>query len=319
MSSFDRNAAKSHFCGLCNELSSSYGFGFRALTNHDAAYYSILYSAQSGEKLEQQKCPFRFGRSKHTSNPGLEYAGAISILMAKTKIDDDLHDENSFFHRVLSKLVDSKFPLAEETLARFGFNLKFVSSQIQRQQTLEKQNCSDLDELSGPTKNVVSEIFAHTATLSGAEANMRPLTIIGKYIGKLMYLLDSYIDMPSDMAKGRFNALQSCFGQENATLMRKRVGSISSQSMSEISRSVKNLKLHSHKRILNDALLTSLNQRLETLLAPKENRLQDRMRNSSLLLGAVFEDSIPIYWGPNRCICTMDPGCCLHDCAYCPH
>jgi hypothetical protein len=135
MSSFDRNAAKSHFCGLCNELSFNYGFGFRALTNHDATYYSILYSAQSGEKLGQQKCPFRCGRSKHAGNPGLRYAGAISILMAKTKIDDNLHDENSFLYRVLSKLVDSKFPLAEETLARFGFNLEFVSSQIQRQQT----------------------------------------------------------------------------------------------------------------------------------------------------------------------------------------
>ena len=142
LSSSDRNVAKNHICGLCNYLSSRYNFGFRSLTNHYAAFVSVLYSAQSEEGLANSDCPMRFGKSRPVKNIGIEYASAISMLMAKIKISDDLSDDKNLGSRVLSKIIDKRFPLAVGDLKRLGFDVESITSEVNRQGSLEKQGCS---------------------------------------------------------------------------------------------------------------------------------------------------------------------------------
>ena len=92
LNTFERSISKCHFCGLCNTLSSKYGFGFRMLTNHDASFLSILSSAQSDEKIGKQKCIRLFRKNKFEPNNGLNFASAIALLMIKTKLYDNLYN-----------------------------------------------------------------------------------------------------------------------------------------------------------------------------------------------------------------------------------
>jgi hypothetical protein len=299
----EQNIAKAHYCGLCNSLSSNYGFTSRTFTNHDATFISILHSAQSKNKISPQKCPLKLQKTKPEVNTGLEYASAISLIMAKAKIDDNILDQNSYISRVIAGKLDSKIPSAINELKRLGFKLQTITSEIKRQKTLESQHCSDLNELVSPTENAVSEICSHTATLTGKTSNFEPLSILGKNIGRLMYLTDNYVDFTSDFKKTRFNALSNCYPHANQTQIKKTIGKQFSQSINEISTSIKNLTLNQHQRIVGDALLYSLKQRLENILhtKPKTSPNNIGLTNPFSLIPKPSGSARP-HFGAVRCI-----------------
>jgi hypothetical protein len=301
----DKNVTTSHMCGICNFLSARYGFEFRKLTNHDATFYSILCAAQSEEETSSQKCPLRFQKPKTVRSVGIEYASAISLLMAKTKIDDDLRDQNNLFSRFRAQRINRVFPLAINELTRLQFNLKYVQSQIKRQQMLEDQKCSVLSELTKPTENVVSEVFTHTATLTKTEENATPLSVLGRNVGKLMYLVDSYVDLQSDTAKGRFNALTNCYSNQ-ITGINAKIKTLTAQSLIEISSSAKKLKLHKHSKIVNQALVSSLSQRLESMLSNSRSPLRQD-NEFKVRLSFTLENLFPNKIGPYRCCSCEDP------------
>jgi len=292
MNSNDQNVVKSHYCGVCNALSARYGLLCRWLTNHDATFYSLLYSAQTHDNVGTQNCPLRFKKTTPTQNKGLIYGSAISMIMAKTKFDDDVLDQNNFRSRFYAKLIDKKMPYVKNDLNSLGFNFKYISSEINRQEVLENHDRYDLCDLISPTENVVSEIFAHTARLSNNEINIEPLSEMGRNVGRLMYLVDSYIDMPEDVANGRFNALTK---QENKTNTKKSVHTkikrLCDKAVRNISNSVDDLELQRHPQIVNESLITSLKQVLEIILHPQLPMQNTLSFPPSLSLGSLLEGS----------------------------
>jgi hypothetical protein len=200
-----RNVARAHYCGLCNTLGSRYGLLSRWFTNYDASFYSLLYSAQTNREIETQYCPLKFQKTEALSNEGLIYGGAISMLMAKTKIEDNIKDSKTASSRVLRAFIDKKMPAVYKDLKKHGLDTGYIASQIRLQETLENEESSSLFDLSNPTENVVARIVSHTATLSGKNQNIELLRDLGSNIGRLMYILDSYKDLPTDIQQDKFN------------------------------------------------------------------------------------------------------------------
>ncbi len=129
------------------------------------------------------------------------FTSAISLLMLKTKIYDDVLDKNTIFSRLAARLIKKKILLAEQELDKLGYDSRIVYSQIKRQINLEDESNTNLEMLATPTEEVVSSIFEHTAVLSDVKQNINPLSAIGKSVGKLMFILDNYIDLPEDNRK----------------------------------------------------------------------------------------------------------------------
>jgi len=121
--------------------------------------------------------------------------------MLKTKIYDDVLDKNTIFSRLAARLIKKKILLAEQELDKLGYDSRIVYSQIKRQINLEDESNTNLEMLATPTEEVVSSIFEHTAVLSDVKQNINPLSAIGKSVGKLMFILDNYIDLPEDNRK----------------------------------------------------------------------------------------------------------------------
>ena len=261
------------------------------MTNHDAVFYSLLYSAQTRDKIETQNCPLRLKNTKPTENIGLIYGSAIAMIMASTKVDDDVIDQNNIVSRFIAKIIKQKMPNVITDLDGLDFNLKYVSSEIKRQQVLENQETVSLVDLTIPTENVVSEIFTHTARLSNNIANVEPLADMGRNVGRLMYIVDSYVDLPDDVANGRFNALaRKGLHDTRASLLY--VKELSVQAFRNIHNSVDHLELPSHAGIVKEALITSLKQGLKTLFNPNLYSVQNMQSfNPSLSLGSFLEES----------------------------
>jgi hypothetical protein len=237
---------------------------------------------------------------------GFEYAGAISLMMAKVKVDDDSLDQGGLMSSLESHVINSGVRAAVGDLTRMRFDPRIIPSEMKRQRILEGQNCSDLDELTSPTENAVSEIFAHTAALTDMEANFAPLSKVGRNVGRLMYLVDSYVDMAEDSAKGRFNALSNCCSQTGAQL-REKMRRLSSQSIGEISSSMRELRLSSHGGIVKEAMVASLKRRLDFILgtAGGHPSCSASARNSSS--APVSSLPLPGILVPLRCSGGYDP------------
>jgi hypothetical protein len=280
-------------CGLCNSLSSKYGFTFRGLVNHDATFLSLLYSAQSQESVEIQNCPIKLQKPTKNTNHGLEYSGAVSLLMAKAKLCDNIIDNHCFSSRILSRIIDAKIPLAKSILKNSGLDIKYIESEIDRQQTLENQE-SELNILTGPTENVTAEIFGHLSELTDQKGNFQPLSIMGRNIGKLMYCIDSYMDFTTDCARGKFNVIS----KGNTAQIYRMIKEISTKAVYEISNSLSNLRVTKHSGIVKDALLSSLEKQLSALSPHSKTPLNWALPN--LLLRDTTRGSLPIWSSVTR-------------------
>jgi len=210
-----------HVCGLCLTLGKHHGQISRLTTNCDAALLSVLCEAQSPEPVQKVSniCPLRrFRRTEvvAVSNPGIQYAASMSVLMAATKIADHIKDGDTWFRYVPGFFAG--FPrkwmqAARRTAGALGFRSEFIETQTQRQLELEQQASGDFCFYSQATEKAVGTAFCHTAVIAGYPQNADVLYQMGQMFGRIMYLLDSYRDYVVDVAGNKFNALARCFGK----------------------------------------------------------------------------------------------------------
>ena len=92
-----RQAWRGHICGVCGALRRNYGPLAGIATNYDAALLGALYEAQvEREPLKRkQSCLLRSPGQVWTTDPGspgARYSAGMALLIAASKVEDDLHD-----------------------------------------------------------------------------------------------------------------------------------------------------------------------------------------------------------------------------------
>jgi hypothetical protein len=71
---------------------------------------------------------------------------------------------------------------------------------IKEQTELESKKIYDLDDISAPTGKMLQEIFDMKE-----DEWKKYLRKLGFYLGKYIYILDAYVDLPKDIKKNNFN------------------------------------------------------------------------------------------------------------------
>lgn len=213
-----RQAWMGQICAVCVGLGRAHGPAARLATNYDAALLAALYAAQAETEppVQRHYCPLRRGGSATIAadTPGARYAGALALMMAATRLRDNLADSEGWPQRlpvVATRLAARWEGQAHRTAAALGFPSNRLAAQIQRQAQCENTTTAGFDDYAAPTEQAVGAAFAYTATLAGQPANCAPLEQAGRMYGRVMYLLDSYRDYHADQAQQRFNALARCF------------------------------------------------------------------------------------------------------------
>ena len=208
-----------HICGVCLALRDQSGHLSRVATNYDAALISVLCEAQTSAPVERytSHCPLRSHFKAEITAPdssAAQYAASIALVMASTKVEDHLVDQDSFVYRVpwLPRTQAQKWATAGRQLAqRLGFNTQQIKEQTERQAEVEASPNRDFFYYTQPTELAVAAAFQHTATIAQVPQNADPLYEMGRMFGRIMYLLDSYEDYAADLAARKFNALAACF------------------------------------------------------------------------------------------------------------
>ena len=201
-----KNTKQFYACNVCNSLSSNYGRSSRMMMNNDAIYLSLLIASQRKHLPYTIHC----SKCKPLSKKSLEYIdfeypASVSMLMSGVGFADDLHDESSIKSKVFYSAYKNKIRRAVKNLNDVGLDFPQVDYLVAKQHEIEKIKYEDVEQYSTITEKIYSDIFSQTACLAGEPQNKIYLSKVGEQIGRISYLLDSYIDLKEDFDKGSFN------------------------------------------------------------------------------------------------------------------
>jgi hypothetical protein len=214
-----RSEWSTHYCGLCLSLLNGFGHISRLFTNSEGVLISVLCDAQASDPLRKRRHlrPLRRFRSVDVVEPGEEasrYAAAMSLLMAASKILDHVADHQSFigylpgpFSMAARRWIES----ARKSAAKLGVDISPVEAQLNRQIELEKMGKESFLFYSQAVERAAGIVCAHTAAIAGRPGNAAALYDIGTMYGRIIYLVDAYMDYVGDIRAGRFNPLAQSF------------------------------------------------------------------------------------------------------------
>lgn len=181
--------------------------------NYDLTFLSVLLSSLAGGgEARSAACtalPWRRVPVAALPTWGREALAAINLALLAAKLEDDRQDEPGLARRLAGAWVGSYQKRVEAVLS--GPPLELIRALPERQFRAEQQAAS-LEELSRPTAEVIAGLLEHVGELAGRPERVAELGRLGSALGRYLYYLDAAQDFRQDARKGRFNALQACWG-----------------------------------------------------------------------------------------------------------
>ena len=205
----DLKKYKGYYCGLCRELREEYGFMGQMTLTYDMTFAVILLTSlyESEQKMEMHRCKVHpvkqqmMIRSEMTS-----YAAAMNVLLAYYHMEDDWRDEKKTSSLVTMRLIRGK---AERIVAEYPRQSRAIRKALKELAACEREQSTDIDRVSGCFGRLMAELFIYRK-----DVWEKPLRRMGFYMGKFIYLMDAFEDLPEDMEKGRYNPLREISGEE---------------------------------------------------------------------------------------------------------
>lgn len=217
-------AYKAVYCSLCRELGKTYGIWSRFTLSYDFTFLALVnMSLTLGcDPIERKRCVFNpFKKCNFCkNNEKLKMPAAAAMIMSYYKLTDNIKDEKGIkkFGFVCIKPL---FAYAHKKAAKAFPKIEdIVRSYIDRQDSLEKENCSSLDKAADPTAYALGQILKEC---SEDTAQKRVLERIGYCIGRYIYILDAACDLEEDIKSGSYNCLKNEFSGDRKELIKRRI------------------------------------------------------------------------------------------------
>lgn len=214
-----RREWRGFLCGVCESLRQGFGSLARLLSNHDAAFLSLLHEAQLPPRIEiprvKPRCLLTSQARRMVPDPrseGSRFARDVAVLSARAKLEDAVADGDRSWLRLpgLRAYVRSRALLARREMGELRFDANAIEGPLRAHPLVESQSRS-LDDRLRPVEEAYAAVFEDTARLSGATANTAALRGMGAAFGRLTYLCDAAADLREDRLRGRANLLADCF------------------------------------------------------------------------------------------------------------
>lgn len=247
----DYDIYHSYYCGLCKVLKKNYGIRGQLTLSFDMTFLIVLLTGlyEPETKTETINCiahPFE----KHIArtNKLTDYAAAVNLILSYYKCKDDWDDERRKKGYAAAKLLAPKMKTVKE---HYPEKVSAVSSGLKQLSILEKQDEQNADIMAGTFGEIMAELFVFRH--DEWESSLRK---IGFFLGKFIYLMDAYEDVPKDIKTGNYNPFKQAFSdnpdfaddcRELLTMM-----------MAECSREFERLPILLHADILRNILYSGV-------------------------------------------------------------
>lgn len=187
---------KSYYCGLCKTLKRNHGQISRFSLNYDITFLIVLLSAvyNPESKVTEEVCianPIK--KKKVQVNEITEYAAAMNVLLTRFKLEDNVKDDGGIKDKLAYNVYKGSL---KEAYDKYREKAEYIKECLSELEKLEKEESTDLDDVSNTFGNLMGEIFAYKK--DEFEDRLRE---IGFNIGKYIYVLDAYEDLEEDIQK----------------------------------------------------------------------------------------------------------------------
>jgi hypothetical protein len=193
---------RSYYCGLCRTLKERHGNLGRVTLSYDMTFLLILLSSlyEPAERNTAGRCAAHpLKRREHTRNTIADYAADMNIALAFHKGKDDWADDRSkaglarvtMLRRAYQR-VEALYPQKCAHIARCLCEI----GHVERRDDLRVDPAADL------TASMLGEIFVYHQDMW-----QTPLRKMGEGLGRFIYVMDAYEDLPEDAARHRYNPL----------------------------------------------------------------------------------------------------------------
>ena len=201
------------YCGLCRAMGKVTGQASRFTLSYDFTLLAMVRMILSGTVPEfvQFRCaahPLK-KRTYVRENADLDYAAAMSSVLAYCKNRDDFCDERGWkkVRAVLAELPLRKMRSRGSRILPEEVS-DAILSRMARLSELEKAGCPSADEAAEVFGGVLAYVFA--LGLDGEAAELA--AVIGRHIGRFVYICDAADDLSDDIRAGRYNPLAAGWG-----------------------------------------------------------------------------------------------------------
>ena len=194
---------KAYYCGLCRTLKEEYGFRGRMTLTYDMTFLILLLSSlyETEDREFPSHCPLHpVKKIPMIQNDISEYGAKMNILLTYFKFEDDWKDDKSLAGIAGIHLFRKK---AAQICAEYPRQARVIKKQLRQLAVYEEQGLMDVDMVAGAFGALMEELFVIREDFW--EENLRKF---GFYLGKFIYIMDAYDDLPKDRESGAYNPLK---------------------------------------------------------------------------------------------------------------
>ena len=206
----DLKKYKAYYCGLCRMLKEKYGFMGQMTLTYDMTFAVILLSSlyENASEAERHRCKVHpIKKQMMLRNEITDYAAAMNVLLAYYHMEDDWQDDRKVTSLMTKSMIHGK---VRRTIAEYPRQSRAIRSALEELSSCEKEECTDIDRTAGCFGRLMEELFVYREDIW--ERNLRKM---GFFLGKFIYIMDAYEDLPEDLKKGRYNPLRDMYGKDD--------------------------------------------------------------------------------------------------------
>lgn len=206
----DLRKYRAYYCGLCRVLKEKYGFTGQMTLTYDMTFAVILLSSlyESTTENELHRCKVHpVKKQRMLRSDATEYAADMNVLLAYYHMDDDWKDEKKIASLLTREMIRKK---AESIICQYPRQSRVIRESLRELALCEKEESTDIDRTAGCFGKLMAELLVWKEDIW--EKSMRKM---GFFLGKFIYIMDAYEDLPEDRKKGRYNPLKKISSEEN--------------------------------------------------------------------------------------------------------
>ncbi len=204
----DLKKYKAYYCGLCRVLKEEYGFMGQMTLTYDMTFAIILLSSlyESVADLETHRCKVHpVKKQMMLKNEITSYAAAMNVLLAYYHLDDDWQDDRKISSLMSKSMIYGK---VKKIIDKYPRQSEAIRTSLAELSLCERDNSTDIDRTAGCFGRLMEELLLYREDMW--EKSLRK---IGFFLGKFIYLMDAYEDLPEDLKKDKYNPLRKIYAE----------------------------------------------------------------------------------------------------------
>ncbi len=195
---------KALYCGLCHTLRHRHGIVGSATLSYDLTFLAMLLNAlyEPEEQHGRERCLAHPAKAHDFAlSPVMDYVADMNVALAYHKCQDNWIDDKDLLSAGEGALLRKAYRRVE---AEYPGRCEAIEAWLEEIHALENANALRIDPPVNATGRLLGELFVYPGETTWAGE----LRAIGDGLGRFVYFMDAYDDLPQDTKKGRFNPLK---------------------------------------------------------------------------------------------------------------